>query len=288
MSLAHAETSSTTLAAAPSGPDSLLWKYFGDSRLLLFLGRTGTLQNMHPAVGAALQDHSNFFDDPWDRLLRSLPAILGMIYDDDSEAQSGRVRDFHKNLKGTDSGGRRYHALNPDVFWWTHATFVETVITMNEHFGTPLTDSEKDQLIREGVTWWRTYGLSDRVAIDNYADFKQYWDETIANVLESNATTDFAMAIAFTRIPAPPGIPGVVWEAIRIPVMQANVWIGNSMLPPKCREILGQSWNPWDELLFRTFATGVRIVWPVLPERVRYMPRAYAGIKRVRAERAGR
>ncbi|WP_327150826.1 oxygenase MpaB family protein [Nocardia sp. NBC_01329] len=41
---------------------------------------------MHPAVGAALGDLSNFFQGPWDRLIRSLPQIQGMIYDADNAA----------------------------------------------------------------------------------------------------------------------------------------------------------------------------------------------------------
>ena len=38
------------LLADPIGPGSLTWTHFGDVRGLLYLGRAGTLQNMHPAV----------------------------------------------------------------------------------------------------------------------------------------------------------------------------------------------------------------------------------------------
>jgi uncharacterized protein (DUF2236 family) len=51
-------------AGAPLGPGSLTWKYHGDRLGLLLLWRTGTLQNMHPAVNSALQQMSNFFDNP--------------------------------------------------------------------------------------------------------------------------------------------------------------------------------------------------------------------------------
>ncbi|MFG3522221.1 oxygenase MpaB family protein [Nocardia nova] len=267
---------------APVGPGSLLWTYLGDRRLLLFLGRTGVMQNMHPAVGAALVDHSNFFDDPWDRLLRSIPQILGTIYDADTEQTAARVRDYHKPLKGTDSRGRRYHALNPEVFWWTHVTFVETVIAMNEHFGTPLTATEKNRLVAEGVTWWRSYGLSDRVLTADYTEFHRYWQHTIDEVLESNTTTDFAFALNRNRIPAPPGLPEPVWSLIWQPVMAANLWIGIGLLPPHCREILGLTWHRRDQRLFELFTATVRTIWPRLPERLRYFSRAYAGITRTR------
>src|SRR3546814_2871648 len=57
-------------ADAELGPESLLWQYAGDSRIA-FMGATiGILQLMHPAVGAGVMEHSNFFDDPMDRVAR--------------------------------------------------------------------------------------------------------------------------------------------------------------------------------------------------------------------------
>ncbi|MEU1209387.1 oxygenase MpaB family protein [Nocardia sp. NPDC005825] len=270
----------------PLGPDSLLWKYLGDARAMLFIGRSGTLQSMHPAVNAALQQHSTFFDNPWDRLLRSIPQVLGMIYDADAREETERVRDYHKPLKGIDEHGRRYHALDPEVFWWTHATFVETCVALNDYFGTPLTDTEKDQLIAEGAAWWRRYGLSERVVIDNYADFQRYWDRTIDEVLESNATTDYVTTLRHTKIPPLTGIPQPVWDLIWRPVMTANVWLANGLMPTRCRDTLGWQWTRTDQALLAALATTIRTIWPILPQRLRYHPRAYAGIRRTRHESA--
>ena len=105
------------------GPQSLLWRYAGDSRIAFMGGTIGLLQLMHPAIGAGVLQHSNFFEDPSDRVFRSLPRILGAVYDADSEATGREVRDFHKPIKGTGDNGRAYHALDPATFWWAHATF---------------------------------------------------------------------------------------------------------------------------------------------------------------------
>ncbi|UFS95820.1 oxygenase MpaB family protein [Nocardia huaxiensis] len=102
---AHVESVRSDAIGAPLGPGSLTWKFFGDHRAKLFLGRSGTLQNMHPAVGAALQQHSNFFDDPWDRLLRSLPKIEDSVYDPPESGAAARVRDYHRDIKGVDHHG---------------------------------------------------------------------------------------------------------------------------------------------------------------------------------------
>lgn len=48
----------------PLGPDSLTWKYFGDWRGMLQGPFAGSMQNMHPQLGAAVKDHSTFLREP--------------------------------------------------------------------------------------------------------------------------------------------------------------------------------------------------------------------------------
>lgn len=108
----------------PLGPDSLTWRYFGDWRGMLQGPWAGSMQNMHPQLGAAVEEHSTFFRERWPRLLRSLYPIGGVVFDGDRAPVTGaEVRDYHVDIKGVDAAGRRYHALNPDVFYWAHATF---------------------------------------------------------------------------------------------------------------------------------------------------------------------
>ncbi|QDP79869.1 DUF2236 domain-containing protein [Nocardia otitidiscaviarum] len=271
--------------SAPLGPGSLIWTSLGDRRLILFAGRTGTLQNMHPAVGAALQQHSTFFANPWDRIFRSIPQILGTVYDTDARTTAAHVRDYHRDLKGTDSQGRRYHALNPDVYWWTHVTFVETVIAMNDFFGTPLTTRQKDQVVREGVSWWQSYGLSTRPVVDDYASFQAYWNRMLDEELEHNATTAWALDVLAVKIPPPPGLPTIAWSVLQRPVMGANLWLLNALMPERARRTLGLRWSSTDERMFRAVAATIRHTWPLLPARVRYYRRAYDGITREAAHR---
>ncbi|MUL67448.1 hypothetical protein BOO86_23440 [Mycobacterium sp. CBMA 234] len=267
---------------APIGPGSLTWKLFGQRLIWLLAPYEGTLQNMHPAVGQSLQQVSNFFDDPMDRFVRSIPPIMGVIYDDNAEETGGMVRDFHRDVKGRLPNGERYHALDPDTFWWTHATFIDAVITVSEFFGTPLTDAEKDQVVREGVTWWQRYGLSMRPVIDNYADFRTYWNYMHDNVLESNKTTQYAASgrIAIPKT-LPVSIPEPLWDNVIEPIVrQTGPWLMSAMMDQRARDLLGLSWSRRDQLAFGTLQQVVRTVWPRLPLRVRYFPRAYAAIEK--------
>jgi uncharacterized protein (DUF2236 family) len=273
-----------TVRRAPIGPGSLTWRIFGQRLIWLLVAYTGTLQNMHPAVGQSLQEVSNFFDDPMDRFVRSIPPIMGVVYDDNAGETGAQVRDFHRDVKGRLPSGERYHALDPDTFWWTHATFIDVVITVEELFGTPLTDDEKDQVVREGVTWWQRYGLSMRPVIDNYADFRAYWDHMHDNVLESNKTTQFAAGqLGPIAVPKtlPVAIPEPMWDNIIEPAARrAAPWLMAAMMDPRARDLLGLSWTRRDQFAFTALRQVVRATWPRLPRRLRYFPRAYAAIEK--------
>ena len=119
-----AQTPTTGTEALPLGPDSLVWKYFGDRRIALVGPRPAVLQNMLAELGQGVQDHSVFFADTAARIKRSLPPIYRTVYGSDDTNAGGQVRDFHRNIKGelpaeyaNDSNGGRYHALDPDSYF---------------------------------------------------------------------------------------------------------------------------------------------------------------------------
>ncbi|MGL6235347.1 MAG: oxygenase MpaB family protein [Segniliparus sp.] len=270
--------------SAPLGPGSLTWGHFGDIRSFLILGRAGTLQNMHPVLDAALRQHSNFFADPMDRFRRSVEPIHMMIYGDDPQQRAATVRDFHKPIKGTGDDGARYHAMDPEVYWWTHVTFYESVIATQELFGTPFTEEQKRQIVAEGLSWWRLYGMSERPAFGSYEDFQRYWAHMLRDVLGRNFTTDFARDIHRKKVPAPPFVPSALWPLVRYPVMAVGGWVTTGTMPPQAREILGWDWRRRDELAFALFRRAVRSGWRLLPQRWRYIPTAWRGMERSREQ----
>src|SRR2546428_5085792 len=98
-----AHSSVTTSERLELGPDSLLWRWAGDSRIAFLGGTIGLLQLMHPAIGAGVLEHSDFFGDPYGRVFRSLPRILGVVYDGPHAVTTGReVRNLHRDIKGVD------------------------------------------------------------------------------------------------------------------------------------------------------------------------------------------
>lgn len=273
------------------GPESLLWRWAGDTRIGLLAAPIGLLQTMHPVIGQALVDHSPFFADPADRVVRSLPPILGTVYDDPVTATGRQVRDFHRDIKGT-HGGERYHALDPDVYWWAHATFQYMVEQVVDRFDRRrLTDREREQLYQEGLEWYARYGVSDRHVPPTRAAFQQQWDEYCADVLQPNPAADWLIAVIrgderapITTVPHPVpswSLPVVNNRLAQTVVRPSAKLVAFGGLPPVVRARFGIRWTPMMQRRLELAEGTIRHTWWLLPEWIRWQPRARAAWRRV-------
>ncbi|KWX24688.1 hypothetical protein AFM11_08445 [Mycolicibacterium wolinskyi] len=261
------------------GPDSLTWQIFGDWRGLLQGPWAGSMQNMHPQLGAAVEQHSIFFRERLPRLLRSLYPIGGVVFDGDRAPQTGaQVRDYHIGIKGVDSLGRRYSALNPDVFYWAHSTFFMGTILTAEHFGGGLTEDQKRQLFDEHITWYRQYGMSMRPVPKTWEEFQVYWDHMCRNVLENNyAAREVLDLSTMPKHPSLQWIPDPLWKLNLKLLGPFAVWVTVGLYDPPVRELMGYTWSERDEKLHRLFGKLVHYTFKMLPKRRRMHPRARAG-----------
>jgi uncharacterized protein (DUF2236 family) len=205
-------TPRTTAKGAPLGPGSLLWSIAGDPRGLITGSAAGLMQLMLPGLGAGVTDHSNFFDDPYDRIFRSIPYIWRSIFSegDDADRHGRTIRDFHPDIKGVDHHGNRYHALDPDIFWWAHATFTWEFFRARElYFPGRLSRSRQEQLYAETVTWYRRYGVSDRAVPPTLDEFRARFDHICAHELELTPAVRWVLDPATNPGPSQtPKLPG--------------------------------------------------------------------------------
>jgi uncharacterized protein (DUF2236 family) len=264
----------------PLGPDSLTWKYFGDLRTGILGVWIGAIQNMYPELGAGVEDHSILLREPLQRVARSVYPIMGVVYDGDRAAQTGaQIRGYHNTIKGVDAEGRRYHALNPETFYWAHATFFMLIIKTAEYFCGGLTEAEKRQLFDEHVQWYRMYGMSMRPVPKTWEDFQIYWDHKCAEELEINRAT---LDIFTIRIPKPWFVlmPTTVWDEMFKPLVAVQRWIAAGVFDPAVRERAGMRWTPGDEVLLRIFGKAVEFAFLAVPDEIRLHPRALSAYRR--------
>jgi uncharacterized protein (DUF2236 family) len=264
----------------PLGPDSLTWKYFGDWRGMLQGPWAGSMQNMHPQLGAAVEQHSIFFQERWPRLLRSLYPIGGVVFDGERAPKTGaEVRDYHVDIKGVDSQGRRYHALNPEVFYWAHSTFFVGTLIVAERLAGGITEAEKRQLFDEHVQWYSMYGMSMRPVPKTWEEFQTYWEHMCRNVLEDNkAVRDVLDLSELPKPPFAPKMPDWMWALQRKYVVHPLfVWFTVGLYHPAVRERLGYTWSERDERRHRLLGKVIGKVFALVPPRHRMHPRARSG-----------
>ncbi|MFG2878921.1 oxygenase MpaB family protein [Streptomyces sp. NPDC048337] len=275
----------------PPPPGGVLWSIAGDIRALLMLPAAFTLQVAHPAIGAGVDQFSVFRTDPWGRGERSLRSVQLWVYGGDEAAEEGRrVRRLHKGIQGIDTRGRRYHSLDPGCYTWVHATGYPVYLYAGRYLMRRFTPAQERQMYREWLQVGRILGIRDRDMPQTVEEYREYWGRMLAEEVEP---TKVARELMATDIPLPP--PGssrpavrlllrLAWPVLRPAFLHFRAFVTVGYMPPEARAALGLAWTKAQERRLRRFSTAVRLLVPLLPERLRYLPIA----RRARAEwRAG-
>lgn len=265
-------------AAAPDlsrlGPNSLIWKFYGDHRTQLFgFQRAAGTENCIEQLAQGVLDHSVVFSDTIGRARRTAPPLMQTVYSEDPGGWGRKVRDFHKTIKGNISDGSRYHALNPELFYWAHATFVDQVIYNTDMFIRRLTYAEKEQIFEEGKIWYSLYGVSSRNQPQTYAEFVEYWDSMLERFVP-HKTVLYGTGYIRKGIPGPRWIPRPLWRILSAPLNAYTRLVLVGTMPPQMRQVCDLPWNDVKERRFQRFAAYSRALNPVfnrLPIGVIYM-----------------
>jgi len=196
------------------------------------------------------------------------------VYSDHPHEWGRRVRDFHKPIKGTVSDGSRYHALNPELFYWAHATFVDQVIYTTDTFIRRLSRAEKEQIFNEGKVWFGLYGVNDRGQPRTYDEFLAYWDEMLERFVP-HKTILYGTGYIRKGIPGPRWIPKAVWRALSAPLNAYTRLVLVGTLPQQMRDVCQLEWDAKKEKRFQRFTAVLRALNPLinrLPLALVYLP----------------
>ncbi len=275
--------------AAPLDGNSLIWRYFGDNRMFLIGPRPGVLQLMLADLGQGVLEHSVFFADTAARIRRSLPPIFRTVYGTPNDNAGSAVRDFHHHIKGEvtrpDGDIARYHALDPDTYFWAHATFLDQVFYFADTFVKRLTDAEKERMYAESKTWYRRYGVSDRPMPDTYAAFQAYWRHMLDDVLVAHPSATYSVGYVTKGFPKPVGFSPFWWPVLAPVFNPVVAFLTAGGLPPQARTLLNLPWSARQERRYQRLAAlsrscAVNALWSRLPMPVRYNAHARAGFAR--------
>lgn len=181
------------------GQMPLLYRYLSDWRSLFPGGSAGILQLMYPPLGTAVAKQSDFFENPFGRVYRSIPQIWATVLKPDGAARARHIRDLHRSIQGTDDTGRPYHALDPETYWWAHATFTWEVFESIRLFHRGGLDRvDVDCLYAETLTWYELYGVRYNELPPDYGAFCEHYERICGDKLEmtpaARCTLDMAIS----------------------------------------------------------------------------------------------
>ncbi|MGI8727715.1 MAG: oxygenase MpaB family protein [Solirubrobacterales bacterium] len=248
-------------------PDAFSHRITGDGRLYLGAGYALLMQVAHPTVGAGVRDHSTFRTDPWGRLLRTVDYLyLITLSGREAAAVGRRVRELHKQIKGTNPDGTHYHSLEPEAYAWVHATLIEATVAGYLRFVGPLSRTEIHRFYAEWMPLGRLLGVREGDLPENWDGFCRYFEEMSSERLERNETVDAVIATLDAREPPPIPVISELWPLLRLAPARAVRVATTGLLPEHLRERFDLKWGRREELELRAMGRASRALTPMLPK----------------------
>jgi uncharacterized protein (DUF2236 family) len=280
------------------GPDSVTWEINREPIIIAGWGRAILLQLAHPAVAAAVNDHSYFrgsLRSSFRRLHSSVRAMLSITFGDTDEmiAAAAAINAIHDRVRGSvpplldrfpnvGSVGLQadrvkvrlkpdtpycaceaYSAHDPELQRWVHATLVESILFTYELLVRPLSVCERDRYCYEAAIMEPLLGMPPGWLPRDTAQLETYMREMLTG--GSIAVTHTSRALARAVLYPPRWY--VAWPAFRLIQL---LTIGS--LPPSIRQAYDFEWRPRDVRAFARWMALVRTSLRLLPPRSREWP----------------
>ena len=247
--------------AALFAPESVAWRVFKNP-VALFVGGVAAaiLELAHPAVRTGVWEHSAFPVDPVGRMRRTGLAALVSVYGPHSRAEAmiAGVNRRHARVVGRTPAGVPYHASDPRLLDWVHATATYGFTEAYARFAAPLSEEERSRAFAEAVETARLFGTTGAPA--SLAAWERMLEGMQAELDPSPIVHEM---LGLVR--AAPVLP----RALR-PLQRLAVRGAVEVVPPWVRERLGlgprMGLRPGEApLLRRAGALADRIVLPQAP-----------------------
>jgi uncharacterized protein (DUF2236 family) len=242
-------------------PESVI-RRLGNSPLLPLLGGGPAvlLQVAHPLVAAGVVYHSDYKNDLWQRLLRTLQALYLIVYGSKEEGERAgeAVQAVHAHVHGTTRerlgafpAGTPYSASDPDLMLWVHASLVEASLAAQRRFVGRLTPDEEEAYYREMALVARLFGLPATNIPTRLADFRDYVDAQLSGpeICVTAPAREVATVILEAPLPAP----------LRV-LVPAHRLATAALLPERLRQEYGLRWSRAHALPLALSARSLRVL----------------------------
>jgi uncharacterized protein (DUF2236 family) len=213
------------------------------------------MQLAHPQVAAAVAEHSDFQSDPFARLQRTLELSYVIVFGtaEEARAAAAAVRAVHDQVVGAD-----YHAGDPALLLWVHATLVDTALRVHRRFLHPLRPAEEERYYEESTVVAELLGLPRTAQPADLGAFRAYVRATIAGLDVTDTARRLARDVLHPRIP---------WPVQPVAELGRQLTVG--LLPPPLRLQYGLGWDANRQRALLLACLGSRLVLPRVPAALR-------------------
>jgi uncharacterized protein (DUF2236 family) len=265
------------------GPDTVTWRVNREGVLLLGGGAAIILQLYHPLVAAGVAQHSNYRDEPWARLYRTLDMTTKIMFGPTQLAEdtARKLRHVHGLVRGktTEGAGRfpsgtPYDSRTPELRMWVHATLVHVSLAVYTRYVGPLSIASQQRYYEEQKLLAEKFGIPRSAQPDTFAAFNEYFQEMLAG--DTTAVTDALRDVVDATLKPPlPRVARPVVEGMNLATL--------GLLPSALRAELGLPWGPNRQRLLDASRLVLSRTLPLLPRLVREFPPARSADRRVAA-----
>ena len=227
--------------------------------ILFGAGRALMLQLAHEAVAQGVDDHSDFKGNPFKRLLGTLEATYAVVYGSEDLARGvgRRIQWIHDFVVGP-----TYKANDPANLLWVHATLCDTALRCHLELVGPLSDEDEEAYYQEMKLVALAFGLPLEDQPTTLADFRSYFDETVASLEITPIGKDLIEFILEPTLPLGLHVPFK-------PLLALQRFYTLGFLPPHVREQLGVPWTGRDAARYKRVQWLARTWFFMVPRPLR-------------------
>ena len=263
------------------GPGSQVWRVWRERLLLLGGPAALLLQLAHPLIAAGVAAHSHFQDDPLRRLRATLDTTLTVTFGDRQQAlaAAARVGRLHRRVQGrlpVASGcfpaGTAYHASDPQLGLWVHATLVTVALDVTDQLVSPLSSEQRADYYQQSKPFAMLFGVTEQVLPPSYAAFEAYLRRMVQGpqLAVDQTARELADAIFDSWLL---GLPHPPATATRL--------LTAGLLPARFREGFGLAWGWRERNCCAALRGALRAATPSLPPALRFWPHYGVALRRV-------
>lgn len=238
---------------------SVIRKVNNEPAIMFGAGRALLLQLAHPAVAQGVQDHSEFRKNPFKRLQGTLEATYAVVFGsaDLARGVGRRIQWIHEYVVGPG-----YTANDPANLLWVHATLCDTALRCYEELVEELPPIEAETYYQEMKHVALAFGVGLEHQPETLADFRAYFDATVATIEMTDVGKDLAGFILDPALPLRLHVPFK-------PLLRLQRLFTLGSLPASLREQLAVEWGPREQARYDRAQRRVHRIFRVLPRPIR-------------------